>query len=119
MPGTFPALRTGAVAQYPLTRELAHATQVVRFLDGSEQTYRDSGTARRRWLIELSLLGDYEIAGLRAFFEEQKGRWGTFTFVDPGTGLPHANCSFEDDVFPEVQQSEGINSVLLTVYEHA
>ena len=39
----FPKLKTGAVAQYPASRALSQATEVVRFLDGTEQRYRAAG----------------------------------------------------------------------------
>ncbi len=118
MPGTFPSLRTGAVAQFPFVRELGFSSTVVRFLDGSEQTYRLAGGARRRWRIDLALLDARELAGLRAFFEQQKGRWGTFTLVDPIDAQSYPNCSFESDAFPEQQDWEGTGSASLVVYEH-
>lgn len=118
MPGMFPSLRTGAIAQFPFVRELRYSSEVVRFLDGSEQTYRLAGSARRRWCIDLSLLDAPELASLRAFFEQQKGRWGTFAFVDPIDNQSCPNCSFEDDAFPEQQDREGAGSVSLVVYEH-
>ena len=119
MPGTFPSLRTGALAQFPLRRELRRASEVVRFLDGSEQAYRAASGERRRWLIDLALLDAREAAQLRAFFEQQKGRWGTFAFTDPATGQSYASCSFESDAFPEKQECEGRASASLVVYEHA
>ncbi len=37
----FPKLKTGAVLQYPAAKRLECLTQVTRFLDGSEQRFRD------------------------------------------------------------------------------
>ena len=37
----FPTLKTGAVMQYPGKRILQFSTDVVRFLDGTEQRYRE------------------------------------------------------------------------------
>jgi len=118
MPGTFPSLRTGAVAQFPLTREVRCPADVVRFLDGSEQAYRLAGSPRRRWSIDLGLLDAREMARLRAFFEQQKGRWGIFAFVDALTGQSHPTCSFEDDALFEQQEGEGRAGASLVVYEH-
>jgi hypothetical protein len=115
MPGTFPTLSTGAIAQYPLTRELHLDAEVVRFLDGCAQAYRNQAVARRRWVIDLALLNATEVTTLREFFEEQKGAWGTFRFTDPWTGSTFASCSFDDDAFPEQQEAEGRNAIRLVI----
>ncbi len=119
MPGVFPTLRTGATAQYPLLREVRFSTEIVRFLDGSEQAYRNGAAPRSRWVLDLSALDDREVAMLKAFFEQQKGRWGTFTFADPWTGQVYPACSFENDTFPQAQNGEDRNSARLVIYEHA
>lgn len=118
MAGVFPPLRTGAIAQAPLAREVRQAAEIVTFLDGSEQSYR-SALPRQRWTIRLDLLADAEVAVLRAFFEQQKGRWGTFTFTDPWTGSAFDQCSFAMDTFPQVQTGENRNAVQFVIYEHA
>ena len=59
----FPALKTGAVAQYPSDRTRRYSTQVLRFLDGSEQRFAGFGAPLKRWLIRLELLDDTELAG--------------------------------------------------------
>lgn len=118
MPGTFPTLRTNAIAQYPLTRELAVPSETVRFLDGSEQHYRLPGVFRR-WSIELGLLATAELASLREFFDQQKGAWGVFSFNDPVSGIAYPSCSFADDAFPEQHDGEMRAGARLTVYEHA
>jgi hypothetical protein len=94
----FPALKSGAVAQYGSRRERGFATQVFRFLDGSEQRMPLYGAVLRRWSIKLSLLDESEIESLRSFFEEQAGRAGTFAFTDPWDGTVYASCSFDQDV---------------------
>ncbi len=118
MPGTFPQLRTGAIAQYPLSRQLAAPSETVRFLDGAEQHYRNLGPLRR-WSIALRLLSAAELANLREFFHQQKGRWGAFAFTDPLSGITYPACSFADDAFPELHDGEVRAGVQLTVYEHA
>src|SRR5579864_9197932 len=91
----FPALKTGAVAQYPSDRARRFSTQVLRFLDGSEQRFAGFGAPLKRWLIRLELLDEAELATLEDFFVEQAGQAGTFSFTDPWDGTVHANCSFE------------------------
>jgi len=119
LPGIFPTLSTGAVAQYPLGRELRQSAEIVTFLDGSEQAYRNQAAPRRRWVVELALLSDREVALLKAFFEEQKGRWGTFSFTDPWDSAAYPSCSFESDSFPHEMSSEGRSKARLVIYEHA
>jgi len=88
---TFPALlKTGAVAQYPLTRVVSLGTQAVRFLDGSQQTYPLNGTGLRRWQLNLTLLDESEVSAVIAF-AEQIGT-GTFSFTNPVTGETAAKC---------------------------
>jgi hypothetical protein len=38
---TFPKLKTNAVAQYPASKTARYQNQALRFLDGTEQRYRD------------------------------------------------------------------------------
>lgn len=95
----FPKLKTGAVAQYPASRSLECATEVMRFVDGGEQRYRTRGAAVKRWLIQLESLDDTEAAALEAFFEGEQGRFGSFSFEDPWDGVVHADCSLESDEF--------------------
>lgn len=87
---TFPTLKTGAVAQYPLERTVYFPAQSVRFLNGSQQTYRLSGRGLRRWTLRLDLLDEAEVAALIAFAETQRD--SSFSFTDPVTGAVVTNC---------------------------
>lgn len=92
----FPRLKSGAVAQYPARRATRYQTQVLRFLDGSEQRFREFSGPLLRWEIELTTLDDEEMEALEAFFVAEQGGYGTFTFVDPWDGEEYAGCSLED-----------------------
>ena len=94
---TFPILKTGAVAQYPLTREVRFATQTVRFLDGSRQSYRLSAGGLRCWALDLDMLDEAELAAVAAFAEEVGS--STFQFTDPMTGESVARCVIADGQF--------------------
>lgn len=96
----FPLLRTGAVLQYPATRHIQNSTYILRFLDGSEQRFRDYPSPARRWTVRLDLLDEGEMAALEAFLVSQQGQSGRFSFTDPWEGTVHANCSLENDVVP-------------------
>jgi hypothetical protein len=93
----FPALKTGAVAQYGSDRSRMFSTQVQRFLDGSEQRFPRYGTALMQWVIRLDLLDESELTNLEQFFEDEGGRAGTFSFTDPWDGTVYVNCSFGSD----------------------
>jgi len=118
MPGTFPSLRTGKVAQYPMERKTRLLADVQQFLNAAEQAYVDTTTARKAWRLSFTKLSDNEVATLKAFFESNQGRKGVFTFVDPWDAASYTTCSFAEDTFPQVQAEEGNNSLTLTVYEH-
>ena len=90
IPATFPILKTGAVAQYPLERGLRFSTQAVRFLDGSQQRYRLYGSGLRRWVVKLTLLDEQELAALIAFIGTQGS--AVFAFTDPVLGTTATRC---------------------------
>jgi hypothetical protein len=94
---SFPALKTGAVAQYGSDRVRRFSTQVLRFLDGSEQRFPGFGTPLRQWVIRLDLLDESELANLELFFEDEDGRAGSFSFTDPWDGTVYTSCSFGSD----------------------
>jgi len=93
----FPSLKTGAVMQYPARMDVRFGTTVVRFVDGSEQRFRLYPTPLHRWTIQLSLLDETELQQLRAFFREESGAFGSFSFTDPWTGKNYLTCSLESD----------------------
>ena len=93
----FPALKTGVVAQYGSDRSRRFSTQVLRFLDGSEQRFPGFPAALQQWAIRLDLLDEGELETLREFFLSEEGRAGSFSFTDPWTDTVYANCSFGSD----------------------
>jgi hypothetical protein len=94
---TFPLLKTGVAVQYPVSQEIRSSTCVLRFLDGSEQRFRESPRALMRWEISLSQLDETETRRLEDFFQTQQGRCGEFEFIDPWTGQVYPSCSLEED----------------------
>ena len=112
----FPKLKTGAVAQYPSTREARLRNESVRFLDGTFQRYRDAGTMRRRWVIRLELLDEGEMSAIEEFFAAMQGGYTSFTFTDPWDGQDYVNCRLGDEVaFVAAGEMQG--STILTVTE--
>ena len=94
---TFPVLKTGAVAQYPLARGKRYSTQAVRFMDGSRQRFRLMGSGFRRWTIKLDQLDEQELGAVIAFAEQQGG--ASFAFTDPVTGDNAGTCIISGDGF--------------------
>jgi phage-related protein len=89
----FPQLKTGAVAQYPMVRRQEFRNQTVRFVDGSEQRYRDSAGVRQSWQVALSGLDEHELAAIEEFFVVNQGSFGSFQFTDPWDGQVYDDCS--------------------------
>ncbi len=115
---TFPVLKTGAVAQYPLDRSRRFSTEVLRFLDGSEQRFAQFGTALKRWVIRLELLDEAELAGVEEFFVEQAGRAGSFSFTDPWDGTVYPRCSFDSDTMSAEYRGQGDGAASIVVREN-
>lgn len=114
----FPVLKTGAVAQYPAQKMVDRSTQVVRFVDGSEQRWRESGGELHSWAIRLDLLDDTEMAALRELVQGQAGRFGTFSFTDPWTGTVYPNCSLDSDEAVFTFDGEARGKIAVTVREN-
>jgi len=110
---TFPQLKTGAVAQYPASRGLRFQNQVLRFLDGAEQRYRDSAGPLHAWEIQLAALDESEIAALEQFVLDTQGAFGSFTFTDPWDGKTYTNCSLATDEISltSVKETDGKTSL--------
>jgi hypothetical protein len=95
----FPTLHTGAVMQYPAKRMIHFNTHVIRFLDGTEQRFRENASGLHRWMIQLDLLDEAELAALDQFFLTNQGPFGNFSFIDPWDGTTYPDCSLEGDTF--------------------
>ena len=116
---SFPALKTGAVAQYPSERSLRFSTVVHRFVDGAEQRFRQTGSGLRRWVIRLDQLDEAELFALEEFFVEQNGAAGLFVFTDPWDGTVYENCSLEGDGIELAFEAPGRGRSVLVVKENA
>lgn len=81
-----PKLKTGAPAQYPSVKKIQYRTEVLRFVDGSEQRYRQVGMPVRRWQLSWRVVDEEEAERLSEFFHGQQGSYGNFSFKDPWTG---------------------------------
>jgi len=114
---TFPPLKTAAVAQYPATKSIRFQNQIVRFVDGNEQRYRDSAGPLHRWTIRLDKLDETEMASLENFFLSNQGSFASFVFIDPWDGTSYPDCSVGDQLqMSSVEELQNMTSV--TVFEN-
>ena len=118
MPGTFPKLRTNALAQYPSTRSIQFQNQVIQFVDGTAQRYRGSSGPLREWQIRLDLLDESEMASIDQFFADNQGAFGSFAFTDPWDGQAYANCSFVNGDLALTSLAEMHGRTVLTVRQN-
>jgi hypothetical protein len=114
----FPTLKTGAVMQYPAERALGFSTEVLNFVDGSEQRFRGWGAPLRRWIVRLDLLEDAEMKRLESFFDASQGANGSFQFTDPRDGTVYENCSLEEDEMAIEFNAEQQGKMVLVVREN-
>ena len=113
----FPILSSGAVAQYGSPTGSVWPAQVVRFLDGGDQRFLAASRPLRRWLIDLRLLNESEIAAVEAFFTSMGGEFSTFTFPDPIGGVGVPNCRIGAPELISEYQSVDIAATSLWVVE--
>lgn len=114
----FPTLKTGAVMQYPAKRALQFRTDILRFLDGTEQRLRDNPAILHEWTIQLDLLDEAELAMLDQFFVTNQGHFGSFSFTDPWDGTVYPNCSLKGDSFTFQLGGEMRGKTTVTVCEN-
>ena len=118
MSATFPTLKTAAVAQYPARRTVRYQNQVLRFVDGREQRYRDCASPLHQWEIRLSQLDEAEMAALAAFLETSEGAFASFAFTDPWDGTVYPNCSLASDDLALTAAGEMSGATSLVVMEN-
>lgn len=111
----FPLLRTGAVAQFPLSRSLRMPVQSVTFVDGSRQTYRLRTAPARRWFVRLDQLDAEELNAVIDFAETQGA--DEFPFIDPVTGGAVERCVIGDPGLESGMHSELWGQTILTIEE--
>jgi hypothetical protein len=112
---TFPTLKSGAAAQYPLGWSAQYVTQAVQFLDGSRHRYRIAGGALRRWQVKLDLLDESELGAVIAFVDGQGS--DAFTFVDPVSGASAEKCVLSGDPFQALMDDEMHGRASLVIEE--
>ena len=114
----FPKLKTGAVTQYPSERHVEYSTRVLSFIGGAEQRWREMRSGGRRWVLCLAQVDETEMNDIAAFFHDQNGRLGRFSFEDPWDGTVFPDCSFDQDDFTVSCAGEGRLSAMVQLREN-
>lgn len=94
---SFPALKSGSAAMYPLTRSIECSTQVVQFCDDSEQRWKSRAKVSG-FVLEYTDISGYDLGILRDFFRTVKGRGDTTWDVTIG-GVLYQYMMFDSDEF--------------------
>jgi Conserved hypothetical protein 2217 (DUF2460) len=114
----FPILNTGAVTQYPAKATTTFSSQVLSFVDGSEQRFPGYASSLLSWTVQLDLLDEDEMTRLADFFANMTGPAGSFAFTDPATGTVFPDCSFANDEFSLDVSAGDLGKTTFTVLEN-
>jgi hypothetical protein len=114
---TFPVLKTGAVAQYPLERTLRFSSEAVQFLDGSQQRFKLFNRGLRRWVVWLDLLDEQELGAVIDFVDAMGST--AFSFSDPASGTTAAKCVLAGERFDATMTGEMNGQATIVVEEIA
>ena len=115
---TFPTLKTKAVAQSPANKSIRFQNQVLRFVDGVEQRYRDSAGPLHQWVIALNEMDESEMTAIEDFFTTNDGQSESFSFTDPWDGITYPNCRLATDELNMVAVAEMRGKTSVTVLEN-
>ena len=113
----FPTLSTGAIVQYPLGQTQTFATDVIRFLDATDQRCIVRANGLRQWLVRLDHLNNGELAAIEQFFVQMQGPNTLFNFFDPTTGQIVPNCRLAEAQGVTTYTAENIGGSQLIVSE--
>ena len=95
---TFPRLKTGAAAQLGSIRQVSYRTEVLWYIDGTEQRMT-SGAAEIEWQLKFDHLDEQEVTSLSDFFAYWHSSPSGFQFHDPWTDTLVEGCHFAQDEF--------------------
>lgn len=114
-----PTLRSGAVARYPVTQRTCALTEVIEFVNGSEQRWRKRAKLRQFDLVYTNV-NSYDLGVMLDFFISKKGPFvdngltNTFTVPAP-LGEPTDYCAFAQDDFTETETKTNLYSFTLKI----
>lgn len=95
MPATFPALKTGVVGMYPAVLGVQYATEVVQFVNDTEQRWA-SNPGLGNFELTFTNIDGYDLSVLIDFFRSCKGQFDS-TWTLAINGQTYTNCTFLSD----------------------
>ncbi len=88
---------TGSPARYPFTSWKRFHNTFVRFVDGTEQHFRNRSRPSSCWRMQYEKQSDAELSLWLPFLEGAIGNTPTFLYIDPVTGAMHTNSRLADE----------------------
>lgn len=107
----FPQMTTGVVVTYPLSKRLRLRNPANLLADGSRVVYTSPDSEETAWDLEIRGATASEWRTLEELFAAAKGRWTTFTFLDPAGNLLAESERFDQPVWsngPMLQIATGL-----------
>jgi hypothetical protein len=83
----YPQLTTGAVSQFPVSRNSNMRSIVNQLASGLTIRMEDTGYQKVQWQLRYSSLTNGERSAIESLFEASEGQLNTFTFLDPTDNL--------------------------------
>ena len=114
---SFPILRTGVMAQYPLTTARRFDTKVLEFVDGAEQRFPLMGASLTGWVLVYSQLDEAEMHALRTFVLSALECGEYFPFKDPETNVVHSKCRIAHAELSESWKGDGQGQTRIEIVE--
>jgi hypothetical protein len=119
----FPAFPNGCRTQIPWQQNQQYKTEVAQMEAGPKYTWAWYGgglanfplTALPQWLVGGDMLTDAETALLEAHFLANWGRFASFTFIDPETGVSYPNSYYTSDEMTIEYIQPNVNRVRLPI----
>src|SRR3954470_14962186 len=109
---TFPQLRSGSGAQFPIRKRRVTRTIINECGDGRVLKLSDPTASRIVWDMQFRELTTEEMEAIRCLFQAVEGRMNCFTFVDPMDNLLSWSEDPEQPVWekgPLLQVTTGIS----------
>jgi len=108
---SFPPLRSGVVGMYPATLGLAYRTEIVQFVNDTEQRWA-TRPALGDFELTFTDLNGYDLSILRDFFRSTKGAFDATWTMDIGA-YHWPNCYFTQDDFTAIEDKPERYTVML------
>lgn len=112
----FPLLKTGSRLQYPFRRTAQYSTQVLEFIDGTEQRMPQQASSQLEWQIGLSKLDDGEVNRYTELFDASQAGVRGILFLDPLDSQTYTCALVEPELDVEVD-GLGYGSIEITLTE--